>query len=211
MTTRFKVDLLHPGRIAASWQDWFTEPEGQRRLVLFGGASVIVLILGYVGLVYFPGLRLIGDERRVAELKRVLAGRAEEARQVKADLGALSNEAKRQVRWSDLLTTFSEQTPPVLRLHRVSLTTAAPPPPPPGQAPGQAAPSTPVTSLQIEAQTPLRPGGPPLLETAKFMAGVMKDPAVNKRFQLRSWEIKPPASGVDPLLTIGVTLSERPQ
>src|SRR4029453_6899591 len=36
-------------------------------------------------------------------------------------------------------------------------------------------------------------GGAPLLETAPFMAGLRRAPAVNKRFQLKSWKTKPPA------------------
>jgi hypothetical protein len=51
-----------------------------------------------------------------------------------------------------------------------------------------------------------------LLETAKFMAGIMRDPAVNKRFHLRSWEVRPPPSieaEAAPMLLINVTLAER--
>jgi hypothetical protein len=48
-------------------------------------------------------------------------------------------------------------------------------------------------TLRIEALTPARPGGPPLVDVAQFMAGLMRDPAVSRRFALKSWEIKPSA------------------
>ena len=87
---------------------------------------------------------------------------------------------------------------------------ASVPTPAAGQQPGDVRPEA---TLRIEALTPLRPGSPPLLEVAQFMAGLMRDPAVNKRFQLKSWEIKPPAGGATDglqLLNITVLLSERP-
>ncbi len=210
MTTRFNIDLLHRGRISASWQDSFLGAEAAPRLVLFAGATVIVLLLGFVVGIYLPSRALSDDQREVVRLKQTLATKAEDLRMVKSDLGALSEEARRQVRWSELLNTFSEQLPPVLRLQKVSLTKVMPqapagqPPPKAGRAEGL---------MQIEAQTPLRPGGPPLIETAKFMAGIMRDPAVNKRFNLSRWEIKPgPAGGNQPqLLNISVTLTERTQ
>ena len=51
-----------------------------------------------------------------------------------------------------------------------------------------------------------RPGNPPLLDVARFMAGLMRDPAVNRRFQLKSWELKPGGAGEGgtPLLGICV-------
>jgi hypothetical protein len=79
----------------------------------------------------------------------------------------------------------------------------------PGQPPGELRGEA---MLKVDAITPLRPGAPPLLEVAQFMVGIMRDPGVNKRYQLKSWEIKPPPpGGTDGLqyLTIAVTLSER--
>ena len=65
------------------------------------------------------------------------------------------------------------------------------------------------------ARTPLRSGSQPLLEVAQFMAGLMRDPAVNKRFQLKSWDIKPPGGGSaedeTQYLNITILLSERAQ
>jgi hypothetical protein len=210
--TRFNIDLLHTGRIAETWQDWFLGAEGGQRLVLCAGVGVILLLLGFVGGVYLPSRGLTNDQREIGQLRQTLASKSADLAVVKRDLGALSEEARRQVRWSELLNTFSEQIPSVLKLQKVALTTAPPPPAAGGQPPPSSPPRA-VGLMQIEAQTPLRPGGPPLLETAKFMAGIMRDPAVNKRFQLKSWEIKPPGTAQDtqPLLSIGVTLSERAQ
>src|SRR5262245_30455033 len=96
-----------------------------------------------------------------------------------------------------------------MRLQSVDVSTVAP-----GAGSGPQAPPTARAEnvLRIEAVTPLRPGSPPLLEAAQFMAGIMRDPAVNKRFQLKSWEIKPspPApDGSGALLHITILLVER--
>jgi hypothetical protein len=213
MTARFNIDLLHTGRIAETWQDRLVGQRGREVFMLFALASLVILIVGYVIGVLIPSRGLVHERQDVARLNAQLASRTEDLRLIKAGLGALSEEARRQIRWSDLLTTLSEQIPSVLRLQRVALTKVVPGPP--GQAPATAAAAAARAEgvLQIDAQTPLQPGGPPLLETAKFMGGVMRDPAVNKRFTLRSWEIKPPAgtgpTTDSPLLQINVTLAER--
>ena len=41
------------------------------------------------------------------------------------------------------------------------------------------------------------------------MAGLMRDPAVHKRYQLKSWEIKPEAAGESSQLHIVIMLSEK--
>jgi hypothetical protein len=69
-------------------------------------------------------------------------------------------------------------------------------------------------TLRIEALTSLRPGSPPLVDVAQFMAGLMRDPAVSRRFVLKSWEIKPSAvasASGDQLLAISIVLTERAQ
>jgi len=52
-----------------------------------------------------------------------------------------------------------------------------------------------------------------LLDIAQFMAGLMRDPAMNRRFQLKRWEIKPPTGAgpaeENPLLQISISLTER--
>jgi hypothetical protein len=204
--TRFTIDLLHPGRLSETWQDWFVGARSQQRLVFLAGSGLIVLVLGYAFGVYVPSRRLVRHQTAVAQLRQALDAKTEDLKVLKTDLDALSAEARRQVRWSELLTTLTDTLPAVLRLQKVAYarTTSS------SQTPGAAPKSEGV--MQIEAQTPLRPGGPPLLETAKFMAGIMRDPAVNKRFHLRSWEVRPPPSieaEAAPMLHINVTLAER--
>jgi hypothetical protein len=46
------------------------------------------------------------------------------------------------------------------------------------------------------------------------MAGLMRDPAVSRRYALKSWEIKPSALATAPgdqLLAISIVLTERAQ
>jgi hypothetical protein len=211
MTRRFSVDLLHPGQLALTWQEWFIGPPGQRHLALVAlvGLSLLLLIL-VIGIapVYW---RLSTDLQDIPRLQRDLAASEGDLNLLRTNLQSLTVEARRQVRWADLLGALSEHIPPTLRLQSVDASRAAPagapgaPPPPDAKAEG---------TLRIESVTPVRPGSAPLVETAQFMAALMRDPAVNKRFQLKSWEIKPPTSAPadeDALLNITITLSERAQ
>ena len=152
---------------------------------------------------------LAGDLGALPQLQRDVATGQNDLNLLRANLEALSREARRHVRWGDILTTFSNQTPPALRIYKVEA--VRPPAPGPGQPAAAGA-----GSLRIEAVTPLRPGSPPLLDTAQFMAGLMRDPALSRRYELRSWEIRPAATapggpeGGPANLLISVTLAERP-
>ena len=119
----------------------------------------------------------------------------------------------RQVRWADVLNAFRHQTPPTIKLQKVEAAVApAPPAPPPGQTQAQGILSS-GGELKIEAVTPLRPGPPPLLEIASFMGGLLKDPAIDRRYRLKSWELKQPGGGGGEAaqLQILITLSEKPR
>jgi len=169
-----------------------------------------VLVVMLVAVILPPYWRLSSDLNAVPGLRRDVAARQTDLDLLKSNLEALSEEARRQIRWGELLATLSQQVPPVLKLQTVEAVRSAPP------RAGQPQSGTPVraeSTLRIEAVTPLRPGSPPLLEVAQFIAGLMRDPTVNRRFQLRSWELKPgpdagPAGGGQ-LLNIIVVLSER--
>jgi len=220
MSTRFRVDLLHPGGdlrqmgwVAQSWAEWFTSPDAPRRLAMFSLSCAAVLVVILVAVILPPYWRLSSDLNAVPGLRRDLTARQTDVDLLKSNLEALSEEARRQIRWGELLATLSQQVPPVIRLQVVDALRAAPPrvAGQPQPAPAARAEST----LRIEAVTPLRPGSPPLLEVAQFMAGLMRDPTVSKRFQLGSWEMKPGpdagAGGGGQLLNIIIVLAERPQ
>lgn len=210
MSTRFRVDLLHPGDdlrqigwVAKSWEEWFVGSGAGRRLGLFSGACLLVVAVILVLAILIPSWQLSSGATAVPGLQRDLAVRQSDLDLLRANLGALSEEARRQVRWSELLAAISRAIPAALKLQIVEAT-RGPASAAPGQAPGAPAPSENV--LRIEALTPVRPGSPPLLEVAQFMAGLMRDPAVNKRFRLRSWDIK---AGTGSLLNISIVLAER--
>ena len=208
MTTRFAIDLLHPGAIARTPTDWFLGPQGFQRLKFAAlGALGALVVLLLAGILPAHG-RLTWDSQKIKRLKQEGTATARDLRVLKADLRALSAEAKRQVPWSELLRTFSKQLPPTLKLRRVEFVRGAP-----QSARQQPAPTeSPKGTFEIEAVTPLRPGGPPLLDVARLMADLMRDPAVNRRFQLKSWEIKPPSGGAGEgpqFLQIVIALTER--
>ena len=209
MTRRFSVDLLHPGRLALTWQEWFIGAQGQRHLALVALAEISLLVLILVGGIFPVYWRLSTDLQDVPRLERDLAAADGDLTLLRANLQALTVEARHQVRWAELLRALGQHIPPTLRLQAVEASRPTAP------APGAPAPPTGAKAegmLRIDAATPVRPGSAPLLDTAQFMAGLMRDPAVNKRFHLKSWEIKPPAgtSGDDEgLLGITIQLSER--
>jgi hypothetical protein len=210
MTRRFSVDLLHPGQLALTWQEWFIGAPGQRHLALVTMAGISLLLLILVAGIFPVYWRLSSDLKEIPRLQRDLAASESDLNLLRTNLQALTVEARRQVRWADLLAALSQHIPPTLRLLSVEATGAAP-------APGAPAPATKAEGLlRIESVTPVRAGSPPLLETAQFMAGLMRDPAVNKRFELKRWEIKPPGAGApstddEALLNITIILSERAQ
>jgi len=216
MSGRFSVDLLHPGHVADTWQDWFIGPQGRRRLIIAAGFSAGVLLLVVIALILPTRLRLSQDVGAIPKLRADLATRDGDLTVLRQDLQALSVEAKRQVRWAEVLNAFRQQIPSTLKLQKVEAggPAAAAAPGPPGQAqpPGGGAGAG---ELRIEALTPLRPGPPPLLEIAQFMGGLLKDPSVAKRYQLKSWEIKQPgggaAAGESAQLQIVIVLAEKPR
>jgi hypothetical protein len=178
-----------------------------------------VLLLVVIALILPARLRLSQDLGAIPKLRADLATRDGDLTVLRQDLQALSVEAKRQVRWAEVLNAFRQQIPSTLKLQKVEAGVgAAAATGPPGQVQPQAGPAGGVGAgeLRIEALTPLRPGPPPLLEIAQFMGGLLKDPSVAKRYQLKSWEIKPPggggaAAGDGAQLQIVIVLAEKPQ
>jgi hypothetical protein len=209
---RFSVDLIHPGQLSLTWQEWFIGNRGSRRLTAFVLAGVFVLVLTMVAGILPTYWRLSSDLNSIPQLQKDLAASEGDLNVLRTNLQALTLEARRQVRWAELLGAFSQHIPATMRLQMVEATRPGPaagagqPPPADARAEGL---------LRIESVTPVRSGSQPLLEVAQFMAGLMRDPAVNRRFQLKSWDIKPPggtsAEDDQQYLNISILLSERAQ
>ncbi len=209
MSPRFTIDLLHAGQLERTRRDWFVGAQGQRYLLLLTvvGATVLLLVL-VVGIVPLRW-RLADDLRRIDTSRQELARTTADADLLRSNLRALSAEAARQVRWGELLATFSLRAPASLKLQSVSWLD-----PVPAESRGRPASSTTeatTATLQIEAVTPLRAGSAALLDVANFMAELMRDPQVNRRFQLERWEVKPPGAETNTarLLRITISLTER--
>lgn len=211
MSTRFRVDLLHPGSVARTWQDWFAGPQGWQRLAVAGLVGIAILLAVLAAGLLPTYWRLSADRDAAPALRRELAAREADLGLLRSNLQALSQEARRQVSWADLLATLGRHMPSMLRLQLVEVARVSP-----ASVPGQPAgsPARPEEVLRIEALTPLRPGGPPLLEVAQFIAALTRDAAVSRRFALRSWEIKPSAAVVssgEQFLGISIVLTGRPE
>src|SRR5262245_59612559 len=209
-STRFHVDLLHPGRIGRSWQDWVLGSRGGRRLALVTVLGALVLLAVLSAGVLPASRRLASDVAAAPGLTRDLAARDTELRLLRSNAQVLSQEARRQMRWADVLTTLGRETPPGLRLQLVELGRT---PSPSGASTAAGAPAARAEeTLRIEALTLARPGSAPLVDVAQFMAGLMRDPAVSRRFALKSWEIKPSSvatSSGEPLLAVSIVFAER--
>src|SRR4030095_10142565 len=141
-------------------------PQGTRRLLVVAGICAGVILLVVITLVLPPTFRLSRDQGAIPKLRADLATRDGNLSLLRQDLQALGVEAKRQVRWADVLNAFRRQTPPTIKLQKVEVgLPPAPAAPPPGQA---SAPSAAAGGggLKIEAGTPARGGHPPPPEHA---------------------------------------------
>jgi hypothetical protein len=211
MSARFRVDFLHPGEdlrqigwMAKSREEWFVGPDAGRHLGLVAVGCALILVVFLVAGIVPLSMRLSDSVSGLPALKRDLAARGTDLDLLRSNLGALSEEARRQVRWADLLVALAQQIPPTLKLQNVGSSRVASAATP-SQQPG--APAVFENTLRLEAVTPMRAGSQPLIEVAQFMAGLMRDPAVNKRFQLRSWDIKPAGD----FLNVSIMLADRVQ
>ena len=211
MSRRFSIDLIHPGQLSLTWQEWFVGNRGARRLAAVTLAGILLLALIVVGGILPTYWRLSSDLNAIPRLQKDLAASDGDLNVLRTNLQALTLEARRQVRWAELLGAFSQHIPATMRLRTVEASRPAP-----AAGTGQPAPDGKAEGvLRIESITPVRSGSQPLLEVAQFMAGLMRDPAVNKRFQLKSWDIKPPGGGSaedeTQYLNITILLAERAQ
>jgi hypothetical protein len=145
------------------------------------------------------------------ELRRDLSARDADLMLLRSNSKALADEARRQVRWAEVLAMLSRAMPAALRLQLVELARVAPPP-----VAGQPSSASvkPEEVLKVEAVTPLRAGSAPLADVAQLVGALAQDPALARRFQLRNWELKPSPAvspGGEQLLTVSIVLSERPE
>ena len=206
MTTHFTIDLIHPGRMQRSGWKWFLGPEGPRHL-----AIVAAVGLAFVGLVALGGispryLRHATEVQSIAKLRREVTAADNDLATLRTNLGSLGTEARRQVRWSEMLPALSRWLPGTLRIDRVSL--GKPGRPGQAQSPQAAAQSSDVT-FQIEVSTTVVPGSSRLVEIANFMAALAQDPAVAPRFQLKTWEVRPSRDQNAEQLNISIALVEK--
>jgi hypothetical protein len=209
VSTYFNIDLAHPGQAQQSRSDWFLGNQGKRHLCIVAGvgvALIAVLALGGVVPRYYKYSKELSS---IAALNRNVATASNDATTLRASLRDLGTEARRQVRWSELLPVLSRHIPDSLRIDRITLAKAVKPA---GGPPPSAQPATPPGDLvlQIDASTPVVSGGSRLVEVANFMAALATEPTLERRFQMKTWEVKSAreqASGG--LLQVTISLTEK--
>jgi hypothetical protein len=209
MTTFFSIDLAHPGEAQRSRSDWFLGTQGPRHLAVVGGVGVALVAIVALGGVLPRYIKYSKELSSIATLKGNVATATAEATTLRTSLRDLGTEARRQVRWSELLPALSRHMPEALRVDRITLAKAPKPTggqPPPGQS------VTPAGDLvlQIDASTPVVAGGSRLVEVANFMAALAKEPTVERRFEMKTWEVKSARERADDnLLQLTIRLSEK--
>jgi len=216
VSPRFTIDLARPGRAQRSRWEWFLGPDGLRHLAIVGaGGAALVVLVASAGLAprYF---RHSSELESIAKLRADVAAVDKELSTLQASLRDLDAGALRRVRWAEILPALSKSLPATLRIDRVTLAKGTRQ----GQSPGQSAsvkseakpgdPKSGELTLQIDASTTIVPGASRLVDIANFMGAVANDPAVRRRFQLKTWEVQRPGeqSGQDQL-RITIALSEK--
>jgi hypothetical protein len=216
MSATFTIDLARPGRAQRPKWDWFLGPDGPRHLamVVAGGVALVVLV-GATGLL--PRyLKYSSEVQSIAKLRADVAAADRELSTLQTSLRDVDAGTRRRVRWSEILPVLSRSLPTALRIDRITLTKGSPPPKgaPTGSAqptdskPGDAKANELV--LQIDASTTVVPGGSRLVDIANFMSDVAKDPAVHRRFQLKTWEVqRPREQSGDNQLRINIVFGEK--
>jgi len=204
VTNQFTIDLTHPGRAQRSRWEWFLGPDGPRHLAIVAAVGLAVVVLAALVGILPRYLRYASEVQSIAKLRREVTAADNDLSTLRTNLRSLGTEARRQVRWSEMLPALSRWLPGTLRIDRVSL--GKPDRQPPGQAQSQAAAQASDLAFQIEVSTTVVPGSSRLVEIANFMAALAQDPAVAPRFQLKTWEVRPSRDQSAEQLNISIAL-----
>ena len=208
MTTPFTIDLTRPGWSQRSRWHWFLGPGGPRRLAMVAGGGAAIVVLVALGGALPRYLRYSSEVQAIANLQREVTVAGDELSSLRTNLRDLGAEARRRVRWSEMLPALSDPLPGALRIDRVSLSKVARQPQQTETQPGDAKPFD--LLLQLEATTTVVPGGSRLVEIANFMSALAQDPVLAPRFQLKTWDVRPAgAQGGEEQLHISIGLAEK--
>jgi hypothetical protein len=182
--TCFSIDLLRPGAFARTPFEKFLLRQGGKRLAIAYAFGALLLLLG--GVTYWQRtapLRaaLSMEQQQLRGMQAQTAQRQQELTQMRNQFQGIGELEKFQVVWSEVLEAVSERIPGSLWLNRVELVQ-------PETKPGAQAPAPSSRLLRFEIQTELWPGSTPLLDVAKFLDELGRDPRFAQRFQLMDWE-----------------------
>jgi hypothetical protein len=190
--TSFTVDLLRPGDFARTPFEKLLMRQGGKRLALAYALGVLFLLWG--GVTYWQRtapLRtaLTAEQQHLRAMQTQVGTRQQELTQMRTQFQDIGELEKFQVVWSEVLQAVSERIPGSLWLNRIELVQ-------PDTKPGQAAAAPPASGaapvaprlLRFEILTELWPGSTPLVDVAKFLDELGRDPRFAQRFQLMNWE-----------------------
>jgi len=184
VTTRFTIDLMHPGKAQRPRGEWFVGTAGVRHLGAVAAVGVALLAAAGLGGLLPQYLRSSSELAAVNQLKRDVKTAETELTTLQGNLKDLGTEARRQVRWSELLPVLTQRVPETLKLDRVALVKEG------RQGRGQTAAQASEPTLQINASTAATRGSAALEHIATFMGSLAQDPVVASRFQLKTWDLR---------------------
>jgi hypothetical protein len=191
--TSFSIDLLRPGAFARTPFEKFLLRQGGKRLALAYALGALLLLWG--GVTYWQRtapLRaaLSMEQQLLRGMQAQVAQRQQELTQMRNQFQGIGELEKFQVVWSEVLEAVSERIPGSLWLNRIELVQPETKPGAQAPAPAPGAPPAALSSrlLRFEIQTELWPGSTPLLDVAKFLDELGRDPRFAQRFQLMDWE-----------------------
>src|SRR5262245_34925681 len=212
--TSFTIDLVHPGDFALTpLERWLIRWGGKRLAIAYalGGLLLLGGWLTYWQQTASPRAALAVEQQRLQTMKGQVALRQQALTQMRTQFQGIGELEKFQVLWSEVLLAVSERIPVSRWLTRIELvqpdananpqTPAAPPP-----AAG-AAPAAPPRLLRLEILTELGPESTPLLDVARFLDELGRDPRFAPRFQLMDWEASSVTPGAGPAHHDQITLT----
>jgi hypothetical protein len=210
--TSFTIDLVHPGDFALTpLERWLLRWGGQRLAIAYALGGLLLLWGGstYWQQTASPRAALALEQQHLQTMKGQVAQRQQALTQMRTQFQGIGELEKFQVLWSEVLLAVSERIPVSLWLNRIELVQSdakAPPPAAPPPAAG-AAPAAPPRLLRLEILTELGPESTPLLDVAKFLDELGRDPRFAPRFQLMDWEASSATVGSGPAHHDQITLT----
>ena len=189
----FKIDILHVGGFARTWEDWFVGRQALKRLAV--GYIIAAIVVATIIGVSIPRKRSLYEEgRTINGLKQKIAQRKKDFKDQRAQFRGILQLARYEVAWSGVLRALSGSMPKDLWLRSIEFIDVPSTPKPRAVAAKEAE----VFSQQLfrlVLVAPLSPGSGHLVDVNKFLNDLSQNSSFQKRFRLKDWQVAPSKGG----------------